>query len=339
MERAAVVITNRDYGRYVGAAIDSAIAQSEPCHVIVVDDRSSDDSTSVIAGYRDRITAVSTADDGDDQHGQAAAFNRGFAEVDEPVVLFLDADDLLAPDAIAEVLAAFEESPASVRCQFRLEWIDADGRPIPGGFPEPGRCLPAGDLRAALTTHPADIAWQPTSGNAFRTEGLRRLLPMPAEDYRISADHYLSNLSALYGEVASIERSLGSYRVHGANADHRAGFDLDRTRATLVRTRVTHEHLIEHGRDAGLTMPASPDGFRSLSEAAARLASYRSEPQGRHPFPGDRWVVLVGRALRAATGRTDLALHRRLLAAAWIATLAVVPRALVARVAGLGLTR
>lgn len=331
---ASIVITNHQYGRFVGAAIDSALAQRVPCQVIVVDDGSTDDSLSVIESYGSRVEVVAKPNG-----GQASAFNAGFERCRAPVVLFLDGDDLLDPEAAGAVVDALAERPDAPRCQFHLGFVDAAGRALPGGLPEVDRALPRGILLEQLTTNPDDIAWQPTSGNAFRTSALARLLPMPTEPYRISADHYLSNLSALHGPVLAIDRPLGSYRLHGANADHRADFDLDRARSILTRTRVTRTELIEHGRQLGLVMPAEPDRFRSLTNDALRLVSYRSTPRGQHPFPTDRWGPLVARAARSAIGRRDLSPIRRGLALAWVAALGVVPSPLLGPIAARGLTR
>lgn len=331
---ASVVITNYNYERYVGAAIDSALSQSAPCQVVVVDDGSSDGSREVIAAYGERIEAVLQ-----DNGGQASAFNAGFARCRAPVVLFLDGDDLLDPDAVAVVVDTLGGTSEAVRCQFGLRYIDADGQTLPGGLPEADRSLPRGDLRDRVATNPDDIAWQPTSGNAFRASVLAELLPMPTEPYRISADHYLSNLSALYGPVLAVDRPLGSYRTHGANADHRTGFDLDRARSILTRTRTTRSLLIERGRPLGLPMPATTDGFRSLTQDALRMTSFRSRPRADHPFPDDRLVGLLTDGWKSAVGRRDLPLGRRALALAWLTALAVAPSASLGRLAARGLTR
>ena len=63
--------------------------------MIVVDDGSTDDSRRVIESYGDRVTAIFQ-----ENGGQAAAFNTGFAASSGEIVIFLDADDLLAPDAV-----------------------------------------------------------------------------------------------------------------------------------------------------------------------------------------------------------------------------------------------
>lgn len=59
MLRATVVITNYNYGRFVGAAIESALAQEHPdTEVIVVDDGSTDDSATRITAFEPRVRVI-----------------------------------------------------------------------------------------------------------------------------------------------------------------------------------------------------------------------------------------------------------------------------------------
>ncbi len=338
---ASIVITNHNYSRYIIAAVESALAQSMPTQVIVVDDGSTDGSVALLEAFaaaNPEVRLIAKANG-----GQASALNAGWAAADAPVVFFLDGDDRLDSDAVAEVRYRLGGDAEAVRCQFRLRWIDEWGGAIDGEFPEPERLLPAGDLRVAMTANPDDIAWQPTSGNAFTTDLLRKIMPIPETGYRISADHYLSNISPLYGTVVAIEETLGDYRVHGDNADHRAGFDLDRIRSILVRTYETRQHLVSHGKALDLAgMPDSADGFRSLTTAGLRLISFRCdgvEASGRHPFHEDTLGSLLRRGVRAALTRADFSAARKAAGVAWIVALAAAPRRFVPAIAARALTR
>jgi glycosyltransferase involved in cell wall biosynthesis len=101
-----VVITNYNYGRFLGAAIESALGQTRrDVRVIVVDDGSEDESRGVIAGFGDRVEVVFK-----ERGGQASALNAGIAHCQGEVLLLLDADDVLRPEA-AERVAAASTSP------------------------------------------------------------------------------------------------------------------------------------------------------------------------------------------------------------------------------------
>src|SRR5262249_20780715 len=126
----SIVITVYNYERYVGQAIDSALAQSHPAdEIVVVDDGSTDNSAEVIARYGDRIRAVHQKN-----QGNIAAFETGYREAKGDVLLFLDADDVLLPDAVKNVVAHWRDGVSKV--QFNLEIIDGAGASLGRRFCE-----------------------------------------------------------------------------------------------------------------------------------------------------------------------------------------------------------
>ena len=208
--RISIIINNYNYAAYLADAIDSSLNQIDPAdEVIVVDDGSTDGSAEVIARFPD-IRAVFK-----ENGGQASAFNAGFAEATGDLILFLDADDRLRPDAVARLRFAALDGVA--RLSFGLETIDASGHPT-GLYPA-SRQAEGGVLTGLLMAR-GFLMMMPTSGNAFPRASLEALLPMPEAPWRISADVYLCFGASLLGETRHLHDVLGQYRVHGANAYH-----------------------------------------------------------------------------------------------------------------------
>jgi len=312
--KVSVVITNRDYAIYLPAAIDSALAQPDAeVEVIVVDDGSVDGSRAILDGYGDRIRVLLL-----DGRGQKAAFNAGFAAATGDVMIFLDSDDELRPGTAAAVARTFAAQPGTARVVFPLEVIDEHGRPT--GALMPPAALPAGDVRAQVLAFPDDLAWPPTSGNAFAAWVLRRLLPFTVDDERTGADMWLHPLAPLFGPVVALDAIGGSYRLHGANAHGRARLDVERSRFILRHARVVHARLDELARELGL------GGSRpqSVTIAVHRLLSLRLGGPG-HPIPGDSRGRAVGAGLRAARARVDAGPVRRAAYALWFLVAATVP--------------
>src|SRR5579864_5011090 len=84
----SVLINNHNYGRYLKAAIDSALDQTYPAvEIVVVDDGSTDNSRELIAAYGGRVIPVLQANG-----GQGSAFNAGVAASRGDILCFLDAD-------------------------------------------------------------------------------------------------------------------------------------------------------------------------------------------------------------------------------------------------------
>lgn len=323
-----VVITNHNYGRFLAAAVDSALAQTRPgVRVIVVDDGSDDDSREILSTYEDRIEVILK-----ERGGQASALNAGIARCQGDILLVLDADDVLRPQAADRVAEAFAADPDLVKVQFRMAVIDAEGRLTGVAKPFEHLLAPSGDVRRAELAFPFDLAWLPGGGTAFRLSSLRELLPIPEADYpRCGADWYLVHLSALSGSSAALDDICAEYRIHGGNGyelDH-LRLDLGHVRDAIVYAAVTFRSLERRADEIGL---ARPDPILSLSDLGNRLISLRLGPQ-EHPVPGDTRISLLLASVRATHRRFDISAPMKAMFLGWFTLEAVLPRPLAQRLA------
>ncbi len=100
--------------------------------LIVVDDGSTDATTRVVTGFTDpRLALIWQCN-----AGVAAARNRGLAVVDGDALLFLDADDWLAPGALAMLSATLEATPAAVAAVGPYARVETYVDPVR----QPGEC-------------------------------------------------------------------------------------------------------------------------------------------------------------------------------------------------------
>ena len=106
MKAATIIIPCFNHADHLGAAIDSALAQTAPCQVIVVNDGSTDNTVDVMGRYGDRILALSIP-----HAGVCTARNVGLDHATAEFVQFLDADDSLAPDKIQRQVAELDAHP------------------------------------------------------------------------------------------------------------------------------------------------------------------------------------------------------------------------------------
>jgi hypothetical protein len=321
--KVSIIINNYNYGRFLAAAIDSALAQSYPSvEVVVVDDGSADDSRATILSYGQRIVPVLKPNG-----GQASALNAGLERSSGDIIIFLDADDTLHPTIAERVVALFQAAPDVVRVQYRLALVDAARNELGETKPPRQMAIPSGDLRHNVILHGDDMPWLPTSGNAFSAAMLRRIFPIPEAPYRICADYYLSNLSPLFGRLAALEEIGGYYRVHGANNHETARLDIAQTRQLVARTQTTHQYLAQFARELGLPN-AAPDivASRSLTFIANQLILRRLDetPQNNSHSA----FALAHRGIIAAWRRSDLSLLLRLLYTLWFMLAATMPKGL-----------
>ena len=105
----SIIVPCYNAERWVGAALESALAQTWPdVEVIAVDDGSCDASPSVLRRYAGpRVRVMSQAN-----RGASAARNAGLREAKGSFIQFLDADDLLTPAKIAGQVARLAAAPA-----------------------------------------------------------------------------------------------------------------------------------------------------------------------------------------------------------------------------------
>jgi glycosyltransferase involved in cell wall biosynthesis len=118
------ILPTRDRAALVAEAIASALAQTHPVEVIVVDDGSRDDTPAVLARFGTRIRRLQTAGE-----GVAAARNAALVAARGTFVAFLDSDDLWRPEKTARQLAVMRARPelALTFCDYTLSEPDGAG--------------------------------------------------------------------------------------------------------------------------------------------------------------------------------------------------------------------
>ncbi len=115
--------------RCIGSLLQSAA--DVPFELIVVDDGSRDASAAIVEGYHDhRIRLIRQSN-----QGPSAARNAGIDAARNEILCFVDADDYVAPDYLAQLNAVFEaQRPDAVF--FGFHRMELDGKVIPYCLPE-----------------------------------------------------------------------------------------------------------------------------------------------------------------------------------------------------------
>jgi glycosyltransferase involved in cell wall biosynthesis len=108
----SVVIPARDEERVIGATVRAMLSQTYPSlEVIVVDDRSSDGTASVLGAIDDpRLTVVAGEEPPAGWLGKPWALRQGSLRARGELLLFVDADVRYAPDGVSAAVARLERS-------------------------------------------------------------------------------------------------------------------------------------------------------------------------------------------------------------------------------------
>jgi hypothetical protein len=184
----SVCILSYNYGRFLGQAIDSALAQQPGpyglAEVVVIDDGSTDSSLEVCARYGERIRAVSCR-----HRGFAATLSEAITQARGDWIALLDADDWFTTDKLATVAAAITADILVV--QHWEHVVKADGSPLLD------RPHPGGNMSTLVV----------------RRDAATDLLPVTNEVFFHVFDHL--------GRGVKIIDALMHYRVHDANMTDR----------------------------------------------------------------------------------------------------------------------
>jgi glycosyltransferase involved in cell wall biosynthesis len=130
--RIGVVIAAYDMAPWVGRCLSSLLDQTHPDWIaVVVDDGSRDGTAAVVGCFPDRRIRLVRQPNA----GVSAARNRGLAALPESdAILFLDADDWLAPDGLAVLAGTLARWPAAAAACGGFALMRAEA--TPGDAPE-----------------------------------------------------------------------------------------------------------------------------------------------------------------------------------------------------------
>jgi glycosyltransferase involved in cell wall biosynthesis len=123
--RVSVVIPCYDQARFLPDAIGSVLAQAYPAYeIVVVDDGSPDDVREVVARFPGAHCLSQ------ENRGLGAARNAGLEACSGELVVFLDADDRLLPEALSVGAETLSEHPETALVWGLNRPIDQDGRAL-----------------------------------------------------------------------------------------------------------------------------------------------------------------------------------------------------------------
>jgi glycosyltransferase involved in cell wall biosynthesis len=249
----SIIIPNYNYAKYIGAAIDCALALNWPDkEVIVADDGSTDGSREVILAYGSEIIPIFLSNG-----GQNSAFNAGFDRSSGDIIIFLDSDDVLFQSVAETLRSAWYEGVSKL--QWSLVIVDEGLTPLGGCYPTYRR-KPTPEWVKHTLERTGDYPY--SLGGAWARSFLSRVFPVPVRegpprsggcqgDYRVpNADTYLSRLAPFFGDVLCISHHdpQGAYRMHSSNS-HFGVFEryVDMCEEQLECTRRINELLTRLG--------------------------------------------------------------------------------------------
>jgi len=219
----SVVIPCYNHVHYLPEAVRTVWEQTyKNVEVIVVDDGSTDGTAEWCQG-QERVRYVRV-----ERVGPSAARNIGVQHSRGEYVLFLDADDLLYPNALELNLYYFGIYPEAAFISGGHDRIDEQGGYLEGG----GALVKAGDNYASLLQGNY-IGMEATV--LYRRELFFRFFFDPA--VRACEDYDLNLRIARYFPVFGHAHKIAAYRIHGGNRSHDRKMMIDSALAVLEKQK------------------------------------------------------------------------------------------------------
>ena len=259
-----------DAERFVGEAIDSALAQDYPAElldVVVVDDGSRDATAEVVAERAarsaGRVTLIRQPN-----RGNPVAVSRAVQAARGEHVALLDADDAWPADKLRRQVDVLHAHPEVSLVYGDMRLIDTEGATLEEswlGLVWPGE-PPSGHCFSQLLVANAATA----STLLLRGSVARAITPIPAGI--LAADWWLVVRAAQAGEVAYLREPRTLYRFHGDNIG--LGAEGERLRRSLQRRAILQRWYLRRlapGTATAEELAAVWDAFEHNASEISRL--------------------------------------------------------------------
>jgi hypothetical protein len=289
------LIAAKNEARFLGAALQSLVAQTHGAiEAIVVDDHSSDPTVAIAEAFARSYPWIRVCRS--PGRGKVAAYNEAYRRCSGELIAFLGADDELPPDSTTVRVQAFGQD-AALRAPSETPWLLRGRLRVISYDPRrSGRILP----RSARRSNPSGGTC--TFSRAFAD----RLFPIP--EALPSEDAWLALCSDwLLGQWQGIPAVLLHYRIHEGNTVPRqrafAPFDA----YLAAREQAATLFLDRHGLELG------PEGRRAVKQLVAAYAlRQRHQSLALLAAPGLSWRTRMRLFMQSSPGlyRLFLAMGR-----------------------------
>ena len=205
--KVSVVIPNYNYAKYVGAAINSVLAQSySNLEIIVVNNGSTDHSIEVLDAFGDKIVLISQ-----ENLGQSGARNSGLRKASGDFIAFLDADDTWHPEKLEKQLKLINSKVELVYCGIRFfdESVNEST-----GLQQPSF---RGQCSRDFLDHPAVSIVLSGESTSLITRALLEKVGLFDSELNSAGGWDFFRRCSKFTEFDFVAESLTDYRLHNSN--------------------------------------------------------------------------------------------------------------------------
>lgn len=204
----SIITPSFNQAKWLEQTIKSVLAQTySNVEYIVIDGGSTDGSKEIIEKYASQLTYWQSEKDG----GQADALNIGYKKAKGNLIAFLNADDLLMPNAVEGIVNAYEVNQEFSVYYGKCKTIDTDGKVLSEGQ---GNQIRFDDL---AKNGMLPNMYQPAC--FFNRNYINRSFFVDTQ-YQFAFDYELILFLSSAQTVLFLNRDVASYRVHNDSKSH-----------------------------------------------------------------------------------------------------------------------
>jgi GT2 family glycosyltransferase len=215
MAKVDVVVPCYNYGRFLRQAVASVLAQGIDPRVLIIDNASTDDSLAVaraLASEDSRVEVIAHPVN----RGATFSYNEGIDWASSDYFLILDADDMLAPGALARATAVLDAHPEISLTHGIEARLEADGSitSIEGRLSGPAWVATSGrEFIGKLCRTPVNSIGANTT---IRRTSAQKQIGYYRASLRYTDDLEMWLRLATVGDVANIRKVQAIRRYHGS---------------------------------------------------------------------------------------------------------------------------
>lgn len=234
VSRVSVIVPNYNYAEYLPERLDSIYAQTMPLYeVIVMDDKSTDESMEVIAEYLASTKRVAQLLRNDVNSGSGyLQWRKGLEEARGEYVWIAEADDVADPQFLEEALSLAAASGAAFVFTDSAQ-LDSQGRAIGDSYGFYFAKVDSTQFRSTFTMEGKEFARRflsvrnvilNVSGVLWRREALMQAFGDAQEhlgEFKLATDWLLYFLAALRSDqIGYVAKPLNQHRRHQTSVTH-----------------------------------------------------------------------------------------------------------------------
>ena len=254
--------------RFIAETLESALAQTYPnIEILVSDDASTDRTLETVRLYVDRGVRLLVQPQNLGRYGNCNAVIR--ASIGK-YICKLDADDLIAPEYVSELVSTLEDHPEVGFAHCACKLVDIDGKFI--GYE---RSIRGSFIRSGFQEWPRYVFGPRAVNIVMIRKSAFELVGGYDERYRYSGDWAMHRALLRMGSVYYDDHVVATYRCHDFG---KAGVRLLQAKEHLMHLKDMENHWPEQVSGKACLLRASR---RHLALATARSSAYVSGKERR----------------------------------------------------------